>query len=339
MKRLSLCVVALLAVAGLVFTGSAQEKIALFICNMAHPFFVDMVEGAQDAAEALGAKVVPFDGQNDPATQLAQVEDAIAAGYDAILLNPTSLEAMVPAVAKANEAGIPVFTLDRDVAGGERIAYIGTANVDAAEAGARYLLSKLLLLGRPLPWRIVHLWGTPGSSAAIERSTGVHNVLDPFVEAGVVEIVADLTAYFDRAKGLHVMEDILATTVDIDAVITGNDEMALGALEALKGVGLKVGEPDGVLIMGFDAIPDALDAVKRGDFIGTVAQAPYIMGYWGVEAAVRHLREGWLPPKGTPVYEPTGALHLDTGGYIVTAENVDSIAALVKTPPPLPGTE
>ena len=339
MKRLFLSLLVLLTVVSLAFTGAAQEKVGLFICNMAHPYFMDMVAGAQDAAKALDVKVATFDAQDDPATQLAQIEDAIATGYDAILLNPTSLEAMIPAVEKANKAGIPVFTLDRDVAGGKRIAYIGTNNVASAELGARYLLSRLILLGRPLPWRIVYLSGTPGSSAAIERSKGAHNVLNPFVKAGLVKIVADLTAYFNRPKALHVMSDILATTTDIDAVLTGNDEMALGALGALKDAGLKVGEPDGVLIMGFDAIPDALAAIKKGDMIGTVAQAPYIMGYWGVEAAVLHIRKGWLPPKGTPVYGATGALHLDTGGHLVTAANVDKIATLVKTPPPLPGTK
>lgn len=325
-----------MAVVGLMFVGLGAEKFALLICNMAHPFFVDIVEGAQAAAKVWGIDVVVFDGRNDPVLQISQTEDAIVAGYDAILLNPLTMEALVPAVEKANEAGIPVFTLDRDVVGGVRICYIGTDNIKAAEDGARALLAKLEAVNRPKPWRIVHLWGTPGASSAIERYVGVHNVLAPLVAAGEVELIADLTAYFDRAKGMKVMEDILATTIDIDAVIAGNDEMALGALEALKAAKLKVGEPDGILIMGFDAIPDAVDAVKRGDFIGTVAQAPYIMGYWGVEAAIRHLREGWLPPAGTPIYKPTGALHLDTGGYVVTLQNVEEIVVLVKTPPPLP---
>ncbi len=329
-------VTVLITVAWFAFIGLSAERFALLVCNMAHPFFVDMVEGAKAAAAVWGIDLAVFDGRNDPALQISQTEDAIAAGYDAILLNPVTMEALVPAVEKANEAKIPVFTLDRDVIGGVRICYIGTDNIKAAEDQAWALIGKLIELCRPLPWRIVHLWGTPGASSAEERKTGVHNVLDPLVKIGWVEFVADLTAYFDRARGMKVMEDILATTTDIDAVITGNDEMALGALEALKAAKLKVGAPDGVLIMGFDAIPDAVEAVKRGEFIGTVAQAPYIMGYWGVEAALRHLREGWVPPAGTPIYKPTGALHLNTGGYIVTLENVEEIVKLVKTPPPLP---
>lgn len=336
MKWVVRLAIAVMAVVGLTLVGVGAEKFALLICNMAHPFFVDMVEGAQAAAKLWNVDVAVFDGRNDPALQLSQMEDAIVAGYDAILLNPTDMLALVPGVEKANEAGIPVFTLDRDVIGGVRICYLGTDNIKAAEDGARALLAKLEAVNRPKPWRIVHLWGTPGASSAEERKTGVHNVLKPLEETKEVEIVADLTAYFDRAKGMKVMEDILATTTNIDAVIVGNDEMALGALEALKAAKLKVGEPDGVLIMGFDAIPDAVEAVKRGDFIGTVAQAPYLMGYWGVEAAARHLRVGWLPPTGTPIYKPTGALHIDTGGYVVTLQNVEEIVALVKTPRFLP---
>ena len=151
--------------------------------------------------------------------------------------------------------------------------------------------------------------------------------------------MADLAADFDRAKGYQVMSDILSTTTDIDAVIAANDEMILGALEAIKAAGLKVGFPDGILLMGFDAIDDAVAAVKAGELVGTVAQAPYIQGYWGVEAAYRYLVEGWRPPKGTPVYKPTGALFIPTPVAVVTAENVDQVAQITRTPPPLPGTK
>jgi ribose transport system substrate-binding protein len=151
--------------------------------------------------------------------------------------------------------------------------------------------------------------------------------------------VADLTAQFDRAEGYRVMADILATTTDIDGVIAANDEMILGVLEAIKAAGLKVGFPDGIVLMGFDAIDDAVEAVRVGELVGTVAQAPYIQGYWGVEAAYRYLVEGWRPPKGTPVYEPTGALFIPTPVAVVTPENVEQVAEITRMPPLLPGTE
>jgi len=310
-------------------------KAALCIVSMEFPFFVTMVEGAKDAGKVFNVEVTDYDGQNKPELQMRQVEDAIAMGYDAILLNPITAEGLVPAVKKANAARIPVFTLDRDVVGGERICYIGTSNVSAAEDGARTLIKALSGAKRPEPWRIVHLWGTPGASSAMERSKGVHNVLDPLVRKGDVEVVADLTAEFNKPTGMRVMEDILATTSDIDAVITGNDDMALGALEALKGAGLKVGFPNGVIIVGFDAIDPAVEAVEKGEMYATVAQSPYVMGYWGVEAMAKYIREGWTPPPGTPVYEPTGGIHLKTSTVIILPFK-QLVESLTKSPPALP---
>jgi len=310
-------------------------RAAVMVCNMAHPFFMAMVDGAKDAGKKFNVEVTIYDGRGDPEVQTRQTEDAVVMKFDTILLNPIDVEALVVAVKAANRGGIPVFTLDRDVIGGERVAYIGTDNVKAAEEGAKSLIRFLATVKRPKPWRIVHLWGTPGASSAIERSKGVHNILDPLIKTRDIELVADLTANFDRATGMKVMEDILATTRKIDAVITGNDEMALGALEGLKAAGLKVGLPGGVLIFGFDAIDDAVKAVERGDFVATVAQAPYVMGYWGVQAMVKYIREGWKPPAGTPVYPPTGALHLNTPAVVVVPLP-DMVAAITKTPPSLP---
>ena len=337
-------VISLVVIACLIFTfgmrppevrAEKQLKAALLICSMAFPFFGVMIDGAKEAGGQFNVEVTPYDGENEPGKQTSQVEDAIAAKYDAILLNPVSAEALVPAVKKANEAGIPVFSLDRDVVGGYRICYIGTSNVKAAEEGARTLVKALQASGKPKPWKVVHLWGTPGASSAQERSQGVHNVLDPLVKEGTVEMVADLTAQFDKPTGMKVMEDILATTSDIHGVVTGNDDMALGALEALKASDVKVGFPDGIIIVGFDAIDPAVAAVERGEMFCTVAQSPYVMGYWGVEAMARHIREGWKPAAGMAVYEPTGAIFMKTPTVMILPfkQLVDS---LTRTPSALP---
>lgn len=336
-KRLVL-VLSVLAVVGVAF---AQQKpvIGVFISTLKNPYFVVLAEGALEAGRRFGAEVIIYDAQDDAALQLKQVEDAVAIGINAICINPVHTEAVIPAVELANRMKIPVFSVDRDVLGGERVCYIGTSNVLAAEEGAAMLIRYLALAKRPLPWRLVILEGIPGASAAIEREQGFKNVLTPLIRAGVVQVVADLTAYFDRAQGYRVMADILATTTAIDAVIAANDEMILGALEAIKAAGLKVGFPDGILLMGFDAIDDAVNAVRAGELVGTIAQAPYIQGYWGVEAAYRYLVENWRPPAGTPIYPPTGALFVPTPIAVVTAENVEQVAAITRSPPPLPGTK
>ncbi|HHE48076.1 MAG TPA: D-ribose ABC transporter substrate-binding protein [Candidatus Acetothermia bacterium] len=338
MKRLWIGL-AVLVLVGLPLLAQQAPTVAVFISTLKNPYFVTLAEGARAAGKALGAQVVIYDGQDDAALQLSQVEDAIAAGVQAICINPAHTEALIPAVERANEVGVPVFSVDRDVLGGQRVCYIGTSNVLAAEQGAATFIRFLALAKRPLPWRIVILEGIPGASAAVEREQGFKNVLNPLIEGGAVEIVADLTAQFDRAEGYRVMSDILATTTDIDGVIAANDEMILGALEAIKAAGVPVGFPGGIILMGFDAIDDAVAAVRTGELVGTVAQAPYIQGYWGVEAAYRYLVEGWRPPEGTQVYEPTGALFIPTPVAVVTAENVDQVAQITKSPPPLPGTE
>jgi ribose transport system substrate-binding protein len=339
-------VVSVLLVLGLVLglgavslVGQQRPKIALFVSTINNPYFVTMAEGAKAAAADFGADLTVFDGQNDSLTQTNQIDAAIAAGYQAILLNPTHQEALIPAVQRANAAGIPVFSVDRDVKGGERVCYIGTSNVLAAEQGAVSFLGFLANANKGVPWKIVILEGIPGASAAVEREAGFKKVINPLVEAGLVKIVKDLTAQFDRAEGLRVMGDILATTKDIDGVICANDEMCLGALQALKGAGVPVGMANnGVIIMGFDAIDDAVAAVKAGDFVGTVAQAPFIQGYWGAEAAILYLTQGWRPPAGTPIYEPTGALFIPTPIAIVTAQNADTITQVTMAKPKLPGT-
>jgi len=103
-----------------------------------------------------------------------------------------------------------VITVDRDVSGGERLAFIGTSNVLAAQMGAVELLAALMRSEKPQPWRIVLLEGIPGASSAIERERGFKNILQPFVDQGAVEIVADLTANFARDQGEKVMSDVLA---------------------------------------------------------------------------------------------------------------------------------
>ena len=339
-------VTALVLVVGLVVSigaiglaDQASPKIALFVSTINNPYFVTMADGAKAAAEDFGATITVFDGQNDASIQTRQVEDAIAKGYSAILLNSVDQGALVPAVKEANDAGIPVFSVDRDVKGGERVCYIGTSNVLAAEQGAATFLRDLAVtkFAKPTPWKIVILEGIPGASAAVEREEGFKKVLQPFIDAGVLKVIADQTAQFDRATGLKVMEDILATTKDIDGLICANDEMALGALKALTEASVPVGiANNGVIIMGFDAEDDAVAAVKAGDFVGTVAQAPFIQGYWGTEAAVKYVQGTWTVPAGTQVYKPTGAKFIPTPVAIVTADNADTITTLTLAKPALP---
>ncbi|MGG3738617.1 ribose ABC transporter substrate-binding protein RbsB [Aeribacillus pallidus] len=249
-------------------------KVGLSISTLNNPFFVTLKEGAEKAAEKEGITLIVVDAQNDSAKQISDIEDLIQQNVDVILVNPTDSSAVTAAIESANQAGIPVVTVDRSADGGEVVSHIASDNVAGGKMAGEYLLELL-----PEGGKIVELEGIPGSSAARERGEGFHEVIDAVDN---IEVVAKQTADFDRAKGLAVMENILQGQSDIQAVFAHNDEMALGALEALEAQGLT-----DVIVIGFDATDDAVQAVKDGRMAATVAQKPALIGEKAVQTAIK----------------------------------------------------
>ena len=137
--------------------------------------------------------------------------------------------------------------------------------------------------------KVAELEGVPGASASIDRSQGFHNVAD-----SKLNVVASQTANFDRAEGMSVMENMLQAHGDIQAVFAANDEMALGAVEAIAGAGKNI------LVMGFDATDDAIASIKEGRMAGTIAQQPDLIGSTAIENAVK-LINGESIAKSIPV--------------------------------------
>ncbi|KEF39747.1 ribose-binding protein [Schinkia azotoformans MEV2011] len=248
-------------------------KLGLSISTLNNPFFVTLRDGAEAEAKKQGIQITTIDAQNDPAKQISDIEDLIQQGVSALIINPTDSAAVVSAIESANNAGIPVITVDRSAEGGEVVAHIASDNAAGGKMAGEFILETLGNKGK-----IVELEGIPGSSAARERGEGFHSAVDG-VEG--VKVVAKQAADFDRAKGLTVMENILQGNKDIQAVFAHNDEMALGALEALAAAGLK-----DVLVVGFDATEDAVKAVEDGRMGATVAQKPDLIGQKGVETAI-----------------------------------------------------
>lgn len=260
-------------------TPSGEETITLglAVSTLNNPFFVDLRDGAQAAADAAGVKLVVMDAQDDPAKQISQVEDLITQKVDVLLINPTDSDAIVTAVEAANAANIPVITVDRGANGGEVLAHVASDNVAGGRMAGELIVELIGGQGQ-----IAELEGIPGASAARDRGEGFHQAVDG-VEG--IEVVASQPADFDRAKGLTVMENILQAHPDIVAVFAHNDEMALGALEAIEAAG----KSDQILVVGFDATADAVKAVEEGRMAATVAQKPQEMGRLGVETALKHL--------------------------------------------------
>ena len=272
-KMLTLIAVAVMSLSAA--TQAAEQSMALVVSTLNNPFFVTLKDGAEAKAKELGYQMVVLDSQNDPAKELANVEDLTLRKVSAILVNPTDSAAVGNAIKLANKAGIPVLTLDRGANVGEVKAHIASDNIAGGKMAGDFIASKL---GKNID--VIQLEGIAGTSAARDRGEGFAQA----VKANGFKVLASQPADFDRTKGLNVMENLLAAHPDVKAVFAQNDEMALGALRATQAAGKQV------LIVGFDGTDDGKAAVKSGKLGATVAQQPALIGAIGVETADKVLK-------------------------------------------------
>ncbi|NRF91643.1 ribose ABC transporter substrate-binding protein RbsB [Paenibacillus frigoriresistens] len=256
--------------------AAGKMTIGLSVSTLNNPFFVTLKDGADKAAKEAGATLVVVDAQNDTAKQISGIEDLIQKKVSVILINPTDSDAIVTAVQSANKANIPVITVDRAANGGTVVTHIASDNVKGGKMAGDFILKTLGDKGN-----LVELQGIAGTSAARDRGKGFHDAVDG--KAGV-KVIASQPADFDRAKGLSVMENILQGNKDIQAVFAHNDEMALGALQAIQSSGKNIA------VVGFDATDDAVKAVNDGKLAATVAQKPASIGDTAVKTALKVLK-------------------------------------------------
>jgi ribose transport system substrate-binding protein len=235
-------------------------KIGMSVPGLQFPFFVTMKNEAEAAAAKLGATIVFADAQNDSSKQAADIENFVAQKVDAILISPMTTDSLVPAIEAAAKAGIPVASVDRKANTDAVLVHVGADNVAGGRAAAKYIIDKLGNKGT-----VIELEGTPGSSAAIDRKTG----FDEVMKKSNVKILVSQTAEFNRAKGQNVMESLIQKYPSFDAVFGANDEMIIGAVEALAAAGIK-----GKVTIGFDATPDAFQYMKEGKLGATIDQFP-----------------------------------------------------------------
>lgn len=245
--------------------------IGLSVSTQNNPFFVTLVEGAEAAAEEAGVSLTVVDAGDDVTKQVSDVEDLLSKNIAVLIINPVDSDAVSGVVTDAMEAGVKVIAVDRVVNGVEVDCTIASDNVMGAEMATNYIVETL---GEGI--KVAELQGVPGASAAIDRGTGFHNVAD-----AKLDVVASQTANFDRTEGMTVMENMLQANPDIQAVFAANDEMALGAVEAISGAGKDI------LVVGFDATDDAIAAINEGRMAATIAQQPDLIGKTAVENAVK----------------------------------------------------
>ena len=253
--------------------GGSGARIGLSVSTLNNPFFVTLRDGAQSAADEAGAELIVSDAQNDTAQQQDDIQNFITQQVNVILVNPVDSDAVVPAIEAANQANIPVIALDRGASGGELATTIASDNVQGGNLAGEELI-RLVGSGS-----VAQLEGTPGADPARDRGQGFQDAIDA---QSAVEVVASQSANFDRGEGLNVAENILQANPNIAGIFAQNDEMALGAVQAL---GDSAG--DEVKVVGFDATEDGLSAIQDGTINATVAQQPAELGSLGVENAIR----------------------------------------------------
>ena len=280
MKKFLSIIMTLMLSSSLLVGCSAKDdgvqKIGLILSTLDNPFFVDLKTGIEKKANELGYDVVVLDSQNDPAKEVSNMEDLTIKNVDVVLLNPVDSDSAIASVMIANGSELPVITVDRVANGGEVVSHIASDNAAGGKMAADYLIEQLGGKGK-----IVELEGIAGSSATRDRGQG----FEDGIKNSDFDLVAKQSADFDRTKGLSVMENIIQSKGDIDAVFAQNDEMALGAQKALEDAKM-----NDVLVVGFDATDDAVEAVKNGKMAATVAQQPILIGEVAVKAVDKFLK-------------------------------------------------
>lgn len=284
------------AYAGTAKTASVSGKTIGFAdSTLTNPYFVALQKGVDSEAKKYGLKVINDNANNDDSTQLNQVEDLIQQHVSVILLNPVDSQSLSSAVKAANSAGIPVITLDRSVNSGKVATFIASDSVLAGKMAAQELIKALHGKGT-----VVELQGILGESAEIDREQGFDKEI---ATAPGIKVVAKQSANFDRATAMNVMQNILQAHPTINGVFAQNDEMALGALEAIQQAGKK-----NIKVVGIDGEQEAINDVNKGTMYADIAQQPTEEGVLGIDYAVKLLKGQKIP---STVNSP---LHLVTKG-------------------------
>jgi ribose transport system substrate-binding protein len=233
-------------------------RIGLAMNNVTHPYRRAIIARAEAEAARLGnVKLIITDGRADSLKQLADVESLIAQRVDLVIMAPNQADALVPAAEDLKRAKIPLVVFDRTLASENYACFVGADNSEMGATMAQYIAKKLNGSGV-----VVHLEGTQGASATIERAAGFMREISKYPNIKVISQPAD----YRRHTALAVMENLIQSNPRIDAVACHNDEMALGAVEALRGA-RRLGQ---TIIVGMDGQKEAFEAIIAGEMTASI---------------------------------------------------------------------
>lgn len=255
-------------------SGEDEILIGTSLLSMQNEFVVSVSDEMEKKAKESGVRLITVDAERSALKQVEQIESFIAQGVDAIILNPCEFEASSPAVKKALAAQIPIINVNSETSE-KPTAFIGSDDVESGRIAMRYIAEKTGGKGK-----VIMIHGYMGQAAQIQRAEGAKEILD---STPGLELIAEQSGQWDRAKSMSLMENwIQSYGSQISAVFAQNDEMAMGAMKALTEAGLK----NKVIVVGIDAIPDALQAVKKGTLDATVFQNAREQGGQAVATAL-----------------------------------------------------
>ena len=311
-------VAAALLTSAMSFTGAACSRkgendsirIVASLHDMTEPFFIAVKRALDAEAKQLQVKISVEDGESNSAKQSADLEASIGGDTQGIILAPNDVNALTPAVDSVIKAGTPIITLDRRVDNTSvKVPHVGADNV----AGGR-IMAKWVMDTFPAGARIVVITGQAGSSPSIDRTRGIKEVLE--AAGSKYQIVAEQSATWKRAEGLTVTQNVLTSrgTQPPQAIVAENDDMAFGALEALRSSGITE-----VKVIGFDATPEALKLIRDGEMAATVEQSPITQARTALRQLVARIRNQ------TPMVGASIAPVLITQSNINRAERIGEV--------------
>ncbi|WP_028034053.1 sugar ABC transporter substrate-binding protein [Chelativorans sp. J32] len=294
-----------------VLTSSAFAQTIGVSMSELDNFLTILRNGIADYAKEKGVEVQIEVAEKDPAKQLSQIQNFIASGVDAIIVNPVDTDATAAQSKIAADAGIPLVYVNRQPANLDSLpdnqTFVGSNEVDSGTLETKEVCRLLKEKGKGDGANIVVLMGQLNNQAARQRTQDIHDVIATD-ECSFMKIVEEQTANWYRTEATDLMNNWLSAGVEFDAVVSNNDEMALGAIQAMKAAGMSM---EDVVVGGVDATPDALAAMKAGDLDVTVFQNAAAQGSGAVDAALK-LSQG--EKLGNVVWVPF---------ELVTPENMD----------------
>jgi len=264
-----------------------SKTIGVSLLTRQHVFYKDLEEGLRTEAAKDGYQLVLTSGDFDLGKQSSQIEDFLTQKVDAIIVCPVDSRGIGPAIRKANDAKIPVFTADIAAQEGETVCHIASDNVAGGRLAGEYLAKILAGKGN------VAIIGQPTVTSVLDRVQGFKDAIAKFPD---MKIVADVNGEGVRDKAMQATSDILQAHPDLSGIFGINDDSALGALDAVQQYDRK-----NVNIIGYDATPPAADAISKGTALkADVIQYPKKIGETTIEQ-IKAYFSGASLPKVVPV--------------------------------------